>query len=354
VREFRPAVEVLEDRTVPSGGFGRGFPLFSPPSSGPATHLEVIVPENVQSGSSFDVLVEAEDASNHLATGYTGTVHFSLGTADAGATLPADYTFTAADRGFHVFHVTLSATGSETVSATDTSTSSITGDATTTVEAAPVATQLFVITPEHVTAGVPTNVTVVALDASGHRVSDYTGTVSFSSSDANAILPANYTFTASDHGVHTFQVTFQTTGSQTVTATDTATSSITGQVSTTVSAAGAVTNFAVITLGRVAAGNAAQVLVVALDASNQVVANYTGTVHFSSSDSQATLPADYTFTASDHGSHLFSVTFGTTGRETLTATDTANSSITDSVTVRVLSQLRQHAGFGGWIDGWWM
>jgi hypothetical protein len=354
VQAFRPAVEVLEDRTVPSGGFGRGFPFLSPPPSGPATHLQVIVPEDVQSGSSFDVLVAAEDASNRLATGYTGTVHFSLGTSDAGATLPADYTFTARDHGLHLFHVTLSATGSQTITDTDTSTSSITGSATTTVDAAPVATHLLVVTPEQVTAGVPTNVTVVALDASGHRVTDYTGTVSFTSSDTNATLPANYTFTANDRGVHTFQVTFQTTGSQTVTATDTATSSITGQASTTVDAAGVATHFAVITLGRAAAGTPTQVLVVALDASNQVVPNYTGTVHFTSSDSQATLPADYTFTAADHGSHLFSVTFATTGRETLTATDTANSSITDSVSVRVLSQLRQYAGFGGWSDGWWM
>src|SRR5262249_62212772 len=132
------------------------FPFFSPPSSGPATQLEVIVPENVQSGSSFDVLVEAEDASNHLATGYTGTVHFSLGTADAGAALPADYTFTAPHHGLHVFHVTLAATGSETISATDTTTSSINGSAATTVDSAPVATHLLVVTPEHITAGVPT------------------------------------------------------------------------------------------------------------------------------------------------------------------------------------------------------
>ncbi len=354
IRCFRPVLEGLEDRTVPSGGFGHGFlwsPSFTP---GPATQLEVIVPENVQSGRSFDVLVEAEDASNHLATGYTGTVHFSLGTADSGATLPADYTFTASDHGFHVFHVTLSATGSQTITDTDTSNSSITDSATTTVNPAAVATQLLVVTPEQVTVGVPTNVTVIALDASGHRVPNYTGTVSFTSSDNNATLPANYTFTANDEGVHTFQVTFQTTGSQTVTATDTTSSSIAGQASTTVDAVGAVTHFGIFTLGRALAGSATPVLVVALDASNHVVANYTGTVHFTSSDSQATLPADYTFTATDHGSHLFSATFATAGRQTVSATDTVNSSIADSAAIRVFSQLRQNAGFGGWIDGWWM
>jgi hypothetical protein len=356
-RFVSPAVETLEDRTVPSGGFGHGFPGWpssSTSTAGPATHLQIIVPENVPSGSSFNVVVEAENASNHLATGYTGTVHLSLGTADAGATLPADYTFTARDHGVHVFHVTLSATGAETITETDTANSSITGSATTSVNPAPVATQLLVVTPEHVTAGVPTSVTVIALDASGHRVTDFTGTVSLTSSDAAAALPTAYTFTANDHGSHTFQVTFQTTGSQSVTATDTATGSVTGQASTTVDAVGAVTHFGVFVLGRAADGSATQVVVEALDANNQVVTDYTGTVHFTSSDSQASLPADYTFTAADNGSHVFSVTFATAGRQTLSVTDTANSSITDSVMVRVLTGLAEHAGFGGWINEWWM
>jgi hypothetical protein len=36
-----------------------------------------------------------------VVTGYTGTVHFS--TNDPRATLPTDYTFTAADAGVHTF-----------------------------------------------------------------------------------------------------------------------------------------------------------------------------------------------------------------------------------------------------------
>ena len=52
-------------------------------------------------------------------------------------------------------------------------------------------------------------------------------------------------------------------------------------------------------------------------------AGYTGTVHFTSSDAQAGLPADYTFTAADAGSHTFTVTLKTAGTQSITATDTA-------------------------------
>jgi hypothetical protein len=42
------------------------------------------------------------------------------------------------------------------------------------------------------------------------------------------VLPADYTFTAADQGVHTFTLTLKTAGSQSITATDTGTGSITG------------------------------------------------------------------------------------------------------------------------------
>src|SRR5580700_4706865 len=85
--EFRPAVRLLEDRNVPSH-VGAGYA-----SPGPATHLVVLTPENVVAGREFGILVEAEDASNHIATGYTGTVGFSLAPPDANAVLPGNFTF---------------------------------------------------------------------------------------------------------------------------------------------------------------------------------------------------------------------------------------------------------------------
>ena len=66
--------------------------------------------------------------------------------------------------------------------------------------------------------------------------------------------------------------------------------------------------------------------------SNNTATGYTGTVHFTSSDGQATsgagLPADYAFVAGDNGVHTFSATLKTVGAQTITATDTVTSSIT--------------------------
>src|SRR5262249_2443285 len=82
------------------------------------------------------------------------------------------------------------------------------------------------------------NVTVTAYDAYGNIATGYRGTVHFTSTDSQAVLPANYTYAAADAGAHTFSVTLSTPGSQSITATDTTTSSITGSASTTVTSAG--------------------------------------------------------------------------------------------------------------------
>lgn len=61
----------------------------------------------------------------------------------------------------------------------------------------------------------------------------YTGTVQFTSTGGSASLPANYTFTGADAGVHTFPAgfTFNTTGTHIVTITDVGVPTITGSVS---------------------------------------------------------------------------------------------------------------------------
>jgi hypothetical protein len=95
----------------------------------------------------------------------------------------------------------------------------------------------FVLTaPATVTAGVPFDVTVKAVDPFGQTAIGYTGTVHFSSTDGQAVLPGDYTFTAGDNGAHTFSggATLETTGDQSITVSDTVVDPLTGSLLITV------------------------------------------------------------------------------------------------------------------------
>jgi hypothetical protein len=207
------------------------------------------------------------------------------------------------------------------------------------------ATHFLVLVPRVAYVGVPAEIDVIALDASNHRVTDYTGTIRLSSTDpattfAGTALPTTYTFTTADRGAHEFSLTPGAVGTETLAATDTTTSSTTGSAELLVNAAPVVTHFLVVVPRSVGAGVAAPVVVEALDASNHVVPNYTGTVQLTSTGTGATLagatlPATFTFTAGDHGEHVFHVTFSTDGSQTVTAADTASSTITGSATTTV-------------------
>jgi hypothetical protein len=216
---YRPGVDILEDRVVPV--LLRQFPT---PTVPPATHFQVIVPHDVVSGTAFKVIVEAEDAHNHIVPSFTGTVTVSLGTADGGAMLPATITFSAANHGVHAFKATLAATGPQTIK---TVSGALSGQAALTVDAPVTHFSVSTLT-RTVYAGANTVVSVVALDASDHPVPGYTGTVHFMSTDLLAILPDDYTFTAADGGSHLFSVAFYNSGPQTVTVNDVAARSIVG------------------------------------------------------------------------------------------------------------------------------
>src|SRR5262249_3103824 len=205
--------------------------------------------------------------------------------SDNTATLPSNYTFTAADNGVHTFSgLKLLKTGNQTITAVDTVTGTVTGTAT--VNVSPGAAS-FVVTgfPSPVTAGTPGTITVTAKDASNATVTGYLGTVHFTSNDPQAVLPADYTFVAADNGVHTFTnaVTLKTAGTRSITATDGA--GATGsQSNITVNPAAtsvlAVTGFP----SPVTAGTAGNATVTAQDAFGNTTPTYTGTVHITSSD----------------------------------------------------------------------
>jgi hypothetical protein len=203
-----------------------------------AASLTLTAPASATANAAFSVTVEAKDAYGNRATAYAGKVTFSSGDL-GGPVLPADYTFTGAggDNGIHTFTnaVTLKTVGNQTVMVgqfggglvTDTKTVSVTAGGLDHFH-------VTVGTPQ--TAGAAANVIVEAVDSANNRVTSYTGTIVFSSDDPLAALPANYTFTGADSGIHTFTngVTLKTAGNKFVLATDTGK---TGQANVTVNAA---------------------------------------------------------------------------------------------------------------------
>jgi len=195
---------------------------------------------NPSGGQSFDVDLRIADSVQGFTVPYIGTVHFT--SSDSAAVLPADYAFTSLDGGLHHFVLTLNTSGQQTVTVTDTRLPGFTGSSTFQVNAPNVA-ELRIIAPGTATTGTPVSFSIVAFDAVQTPVTNYTGTIHFTSTDPLAVLPANV---AMQNGAGTFSATFNTAGNQTLSVTDVAAASLTE--SRTITASAASTNPTVTTL----------------------------------------------------------------------------------------------------------
>ena len=264
-------------------------------------------PASVTAGTASSVTVTAEDAYGNTTPAYTGTVTFS--STDGSATLPGDYTFVGGDNGVHAFTngVTLTTVGTQTVTATDTVTGSIAGTTSAiAVDPAGAATLAVVASPHHDHRRHTTSVTVTAKDAYGNIATGYTGTVHFTSTDGSATLPEQlHLHRRRRRRAHLHALTLKTAGSRAhrhrhrhrLDHRHQRRSLSTRRRPRPSTSARA---------GSSTAGNAVNVTVTARDAYGNVATGYTGTVHLTSTDAGATLPADYTFVAGDNGAHTLS------------------------------------------------
>jgi sugar lactone lactonase YvrE len=194
-------------------------------------------------------------------------------------------------------------------------------------------------------AGVADTFTVTARNANGTIDTTYTGTVHFTSNDPQAVLPPDYTFSPDDHGVHSFSATLKTAGSMILSVNDTSQPSRTGNEANITVLSVAADHYSVTTPSSTVAGTPIDVTLTALDPYGNTAISYRGTVHFTSSDPQATLPPDYHFRAVDQGTHHFTVSLRTSGIQTITATDTVTSPITASASVSVTPAAADHLVF---------
>jgi hypothetical protein len=305
--------------------------------AGPATHFLIQTPASATAGTAFSFTVTAKDALNNTATGYTGTVHFTA--SDGQAVLPADSTLV---NGVGTFAATFKTAGSQTITGTDTVTTSIAGTSNSTSVSAAAATHFAVSAPSSATAGTPFNFTITAQDQFNNTATSYAGTVHFTASDGQAVLPANTTLT---NGTRNLSATLKTAGNQTITGTDTITPSITGTSLSIAVSPAAATHFFVSAPASATAGTAFFFTLTAADQFNNTATGYGGTVHFTSSDGQAVLPANSTLT---HGVGTFSATLKTAGLQTITATDTVSSGVTGtSNSIAVFAAAATHFAVSG-------
>ncbi len=298
--------------------------------NGAATLFKVALSANLVAGQPFTSKVTAADAFGNTAKNYFGTIHFV--TSAANSVLPVDYTFDSTDLGVHDFTVALNSAGAQTLTAVDSSNSSVRGVETGSI-APSIATSLSLSVGGSTVAGSAVSVTVNALDSFGNIATGYRGTVSFSSSDALAGLPASFVFNNKEAGVKTFNVTLRTAGLHSITATDSVNSAISGTVTgVNVQAASAAGSFVVAGFPTTTAGTAKSFTVKVKDIFGNLTTSYLGTVGFSSSDFQAGLPASYTFTSTDAGVHTFNAILKTVGAQSIAVKDVVTAAAVGSQT----------------------
>jgi hypothetical protein len=322
----------------------------------PKTFTLAGFPTTTTAGVEQSFTVTALDYFNNVAADYQRKVHFN--SDDPQAVLPADTTLTG---GTGTFTATLKTAGTHFLAVRDPLTpgSAHTGtESDILVNPGPLSSFILAGFPSPTQAGVAHNLTVTAKDAYGNTITGYSGTVHFTSTGGSADFPDlfadndgtplsgnSYTFVADDAGTHVFNVTlFKAGTARSITVTD---SSIATTLDPIVVKASNVMSYLVdvpLHTG-VMAGVATPVIISAVDTYGNTGAIVTGTtIHFSSTDTTATfansngmpLPGgdSYTFTDGDNGTHMFMVTFRTTGTHTLSVTDDLGlTGLEDDITV---------------------
>ena len=214
-------------------------------TAGAAATLALTAPSSATAGAAFGVTVTAKDANGNVATGYTGTVHFT-GT-DGAATLPANYTFLTADNGARTFPLgaTLRTAGNQIITATDTVTATITGMSATIAVGAG-ALHHLVLSPatSTIAAGGSQAYTALGQDQYNNSLGDVTAGTIFSSSAGGSCTVAScgsatvgtYTVTGTNGGATGTATLMVTPGAAAVIALSGATTDLTSGATRTLTA----------------------------------------------------------------------------------------------------------------------
>ena len=303
-------------------------------AAAPASRLALTgLPDEAVAGLSLSPTVTAYDAYDNIVFGYAGTV--ALTSDDSQATYPSAHAYVASNAGAFTFDaLVLRTSGRVTVTARAGPLSiALSLDVTPSV-----ATHLDVVLGDvTLAAGVATNVTLTARDAFDNIASGYVGTVGFSATDATATLPADVAFVAGDAGSVTRSgIVFRKVGAHSLSATDRASASITGSDTITIVAGADLRYLLVAPPTTRIAGEVFALTVRVEDSFGNLATSYLGKARFTSDDTQAVLPAEYTFKLADGGVHTFSgLALKTAGDQTVRVTASADARVTASAIIDI-------------------
>ena len=305
-------------------------------------YFEVKAPPSVQSNAGFCVTITAKDDRGLTVTNYTGSVSVTSTAALYDTGIPGGtYTFTAQDMGSKAFcGARIVSSGTQYIYAED-SQSGKTGSSGAINVVNSAAAGFVIEAPASVTAGQNFNITVYAKDGYNNTVPGYTGSITFGSSDNSAQLPGTYIFTLQDAGKKIFEmVSLKAKGIQTVNVRDLNDAAVNGTSSNIAVSAGSAAAVTVSAPSLVNAGTTFNFIITVQDPFGNAVDGYTGTVSFTSTDSSAVLPPDYTFTGTEGGVRVLEAVFETQGVQTITVSGASVSGTSGPINVSSASGTR--------------
>ncbi len=286
----------------------------------PTTHFRITAPSMAPLGTPVSFTVTALDQFNNpTGSGYTGTVHFS--STDGSVAFPLNNA--TLTNGTGTFSAIFNTVGTQTLSATDTATSSIAATTSPIAVSMPVLSEFLVnaIASSAVTAGSAFILTVRAADQFGNPRSDFTGPVTFTTTDPQVATLTGITMT-NGFGVTLGALKTVAGGPWTISAIAGTLKGTSGPITVTPASADCFTVTAPVPATAIT-GTPLNLTVTAYDQFQNVATTYTGKVHLTSSDPKAILPADATLSG---GIGTVAVTLNSAGSQTVTASDAVSSS----------------------------
>ncbi len=290
-------------------------------------------PAGATAGSVFATqpVVTVRDAYGNTVTGDGSSVTATINTGTGSL---AGTTTVAAVNGIVSFSsLRIDTAGAKTLQFADGALTAVNSGSFTVSPAA--AATLQVASGSSQTAGTAFSTTVTAKDAFGNTASGYLGTVHFTSSDPQALLPSNYSFLAADNGTHTFTnaVTLKTAGAENLIATDTITTTITGTQNAISVTPAAANRLALTTQPAGATAGApftTQPVITIQDAYGNTVTGDTSNVTVTINTGSGSLQGTTTVAAVNGIASFTSLRIDTAGAKTLQLTDGALTSVNTS------------------------